>query len=219
MQRILRLIHTMKGFLLDVLFPNHCFGCGAHGVLFCKMCLNRSSEPDRTRSKHTIFVFSLMRYSNPACRNAIRAMKYRSLHTVAEILGRHLASYLYEMRSLMGNDVYVVPVPLSKKRMRRRGYNQAEKLSSTIAEIHGWRHANALIKIRDTKSQTECATPKERQKNVKGSFSVAPDFSPEAKTILLVDDVYTSGATIDECARVLKDAGAKKLYGAVIAKG
>lgn len=146
-------------------------------------------------------------------------MKYRSARVFAETFGQYMASHAYELRTLLGTGVVVSPIPLSSSKMRKRGYNQAESLARAVCQTHGWTFARALEKTRDTKSQTECKNVRERRNNVKNSFAITPGFSPERKTILLVDDVLTSGATIDECACVLKEAGAEKIYGIVLAKG
>jgi ComF family protein len=110
-----------------------------------------------------------------------------------------------------------IPTPLSKKRIRERGYNQSELIGRHLARI--WKIpiiSNRLIKIKDTKNQAELLQA-QRLVNLKGAFVCAEKFFIE-KNILLVDDVVTTGATMEECARVLAKSGAKKIIGVSFAR-
>jgi ComF family protein len=108
---------------------------------------------------------------------------------------------------------YLVPVPLSKERKNFRGFNQSEVLARGI----GWKYKNILLRIRDTKSQ---ATSKrgERIVNLENVFLVDSGYRVSGKNIVLIDDVYTTGSTLQECAKVLKVAGASKVIAIVWAK-
>ena len=110
----------------------------------------------------------------------------------------------------------LVPVPLHWTRRLSRGYNQslliARRLRHPTARI-----STDLVRIRRTKTQPTAATPAERARNVKGVFAVRPDHRFAGKTICLIDDVKTSGATLNECAKTLKEAGAATVYALVLA--
>ena len=111
------------------------------------------------------------------------------------------------------NIDYITPVPLHSKRQRKRHYNQAALLSAKLARKRGYAHkADLLIRHRFTKPQGEMG--KRRYANVKGAFTLNPDHQDNLKnkTILLIDDVYTTGATAEQCAKVLKKHGAKKVF-------
>jgi ComF family protein len=122
-------------------------------------------------------------------------------------------------RASNGADFILIPVPLDKKRLRWRGFNQAEELSK---ELDGFFRVplilNCLIKIKETFPQIKLSD-KERKENVRGVFLIKDRELIKNKNILLVDDVYTTGATMEECAIVLKKAGTKKIIGVVVARG
>ena len=102
-------------------------------------------------------------------------------------------------------------VPLSKRRLRRRGYDQARLLAEELAAHLGMCAEPLLVKARDTKAQSTLSGASERRANVLGVYSLRPDVNVDEKRVLLVDDVTTTGATLAECARVLRTAGAAEV--------
>jgi ComF family protein len=116
------------------------------------------------------------------------------------------------------SNFVLVPIPLTKKKLRWRGFNQAEEIAKEIAKFFKLTLiSDCLIKIKETRDQTELSE-KERKENVKGVFFVKNKEKIWEKNVLLIDDVFTTGATMEEAAKVLKEAGAKKIIGIVIAK-
>ncbi len=112
----------------------------------------------------------------------------------------------------------LVPVPLHKARLRERGYNQSELLSKELGRLTGFEvSVGSLIRRRNTPSQARTASVIERQKNIAGAFEALGN-SLAGKKVVLIDDVATSGATLDECAGVLKDAGAVSVWGFTFAR-
>jgi ComF family protein len=112
----------------------------------------------------------------------------------------------------------LVPVPLHPKRRRWRGFDQAELLCAELAGELGmpvW--AGGLERVRDTRPQTNC-TGAERRRNVRGAFTAPKPWRLEGRSFILVDDVFTTGATLDECAVVLKEAGAAAVYGLTVSR-
>ena len=103
----------------------------------------------------------------------------------------------------------VAPVPLHPSRLRQRGFNQALLLAQAFPEVSLEREL--LVRVRHTPPQTSLKTPKERRENVKGAFTVPQPELVKGKKILLIDDVFTTGATVKECARVLRRAGAREV--------
>lgn len=144
-------------------------------------------------------------------REMVHALKYQNTKEIADILGQLGIYGLDRIYHKKFNDLVVVPVPLHPKRLAKRGYNQVEIL------IRGMNMpVNSVLKrVKDTISQTGLSRIK-RQENVSGAFICTQQVEGE---ILLVDDVATTGATLDECARVLKSAGARRVYGLVVARG
>jgi ComF family protein len=144
---------------------------------------------------------------------AIHLFKYGGKVNIGKILGRMLAHYHLDFAAY---DV-IMPVPLHIKRLRGRGFNQAVVLGREIARFHSIPiDISSLRRIRNTESQVNLNEP-ERVKNIKGAFEVKKGILKGLKT-LLVDDIFTTGATVNECARVLKKAGADDVDVLTVAK-
>ena len=140
----------------------------------------------------------------------ISRFKYRGASRLAKTLGTLLADYSHAGFSFLDYGV-IIPVPLHARRLRQRGYNQSLLLARTIAR----RHAipldyTSLRRIRPTQPQTELSGL-QRQTNIRGAFAVRKKDAVNEKNILLIDDVFTTGATVEECAYVLLKSGAKRV--------
>ena len=117
------------------------------------------------------------------------------------------------------SDFVIIPIPLHKRRLKWRGYNHAEELARQLGRAFSLPVVtDVLVKTKHTTPQANLGKEK-RLANMKGAFQVRDLHAVAAKNILLVDDVYTTGATMDECALVLKKAGANQVLGAVVARG
>ena len=147
-------------------------------------------------------------------REAIHCYKYRP----ALSLGRPLAEWMANQIRVVDTLDVVMPVPLHRKRLKQRGFNQALLLAQVIAERSGLPLVyDSLLRIRDTRPQVDLSGA-DRTKNVRGAFSVALPATVQDKRILLVDDVLTTGATMNECARELKQAGASSVTALTLAR-
>jgi ComF family protein len=147
-------------------------------------------------------------------RHALHTLKYRRNVALGDALAQHLAEYV----GTLGWPVdLVVPVPLGKERMKERGYNQVALVAKPLAITYQWRYApRALTRTRETKSQVGLSAV-ERKENVSGAFR-ADEALALGATILLMDDVATTGATLAACATALLDAGARSIYGLTLAR-
>jgi competence protein ComFC len=147
-------------------------------------------------------------------RNAIHRLKYRRDIALGESLSHHLFTCLAKAEWKLD---LVVPVPLGVARLAERGYNQASLLARPLAQRVGlYYRTDALRKMRDTPSQVGL-TFDERQVNVAGSFEATPKYIV-GKTVLVVDDVSTSGATLNACAEALLSSGAAAVYAITLAR-
>jgi len=136
---------------------------------------------------------------------------------LADILLEHIARTGNATQEVWQNSI-LVPVPLQKAKLKARGYNQALELAKELGHsLHVLTVSDALIKIKKTKPQMQL-NAKERADNLAGAFAIKNPEAVQGKKVFLVDDVYTTGSTMEECARVLKQAGAKQVWGIAIAR-
>ncbi len=169
-----------------------------------------------------LFLFD---YKKPLVRQAIWELKYRGNKKVARLL----ASCLYEELAdeLSDRAVFenlrlplLIPIPLSKERRKKRGFNQCELLADELAAVDGGNFfevvKGALVKTRDTESQT-AKNRASRLENLKNCFAVPLPEKISGRAVILLDDVTTTGATLDEARRTLLSAGAKKVFQVTVA--
>ncbi len=148
-------------------------------------------------------------------RQAIHQLKYRNLRSLAHPMAKLLSDYLVT-NPLLGE--VLVPVPLHHQRLRERGYNQSSLLARELGKLINLQVVDAcLIRQRHAPPQARTSTIDERQRNVASAFTCR-DRRLQDKQVLLIDDVSTSGATLDACAEALKSAGATSVWGLVLAR-
>jgi ComF family protein len=155
-------------------------------------------------------------------RDLIHLLKYNRVRPAANVLGRMLAEAIEDLRPLVGGEVLVVPVPLHSRKLRQRGFNQSELIARAAMKLQGadgrfQLSATALERRRETKSQIGLSRH-QRRENIRGAFVVANPDQLAGRKILVVDDVFTTGTTVSECARILRRAGASKVYVATVAR-
>lgn len=224
--------------VLDVLFPPLCLACDGYlndsqskiclnclaaiplyHYIVCPVCLARTPDTDEKPACHPdarYLLAAASHYDNPAIKALIKQLKYHGWQGLADELAR-LAIGIISARNMA--DFVVLPIPLHPARQRERGFNQAELLAIKIARKLNLPIINQnLIRIKDTGAQARTADWRAREENVRNSFSVVRYEDARGKNILLIDDVFTSGATLNEAARVLKLAGAKKIIALVAAR-
>lgn len=158
-------------------------------------------------------------------RQMVHLLKYEGMRGVARPLGRLLARAVEMLDGQAASELMVVAVPLFPAKERRRGYNQTVLLADeAMAELRRtrpeWRLRaahRALRRVKDTESQFGL-TPQGRRRNLRGAFEVVDAEAVVGREVLLLDDIYTTGATARECARVLRRAGASKVWVATLAR-
>jgi len=222
------MVSNVKKFLLDLFFPKFCFGCQKEGSYLCEDCrsiLSILQEHQKYSGKQLKDLYWALPYQGFLIKNLIQNFKYEPFvkelsKTLSLLIINHFQLIENPPSFFEGSSGFVlIPVPLHKKRLKWRGFNQAEAISKELSSfLKVSLFSNCLIKIRETISQIELSG-KEREENVLGSFLITNKEKIRKKKILLIDDVYTTGATMEECARVLKTAGAKEVIGIVVARG
>lgn len=218
---------------LDLLFPPRCAGCRSFGAFLCEGCLAGMPRalPPRcprcwmpgaghvcARCAGSPFVFEGVRAPfvyGGAAREAVHALKYDGLAALAEAMAPAMAEAL---EGWAPGEAALVPVPLIGRRRRSRGYNQSELLARQVARLSGLSLRTRLLeRRRAAPPQARSADEPARRANVAGAFALRDDGKPRGPAVL-VDDVIASGATLDACARVLREAGYGPVYALVFAR-
>ena len=156
-------------------------------------------------------------YDTPIIKNLIHDLKYRRIRANAPTLANLLSAYVCYYRIAIPSGALLIPIPLHKKRERTRGFNQSRLIAEALAQKLGPElRGDVLHKIKKTQPQMELAR-EERLKNMDGVFAVSDTSIVRNRTILLLDDVKTTGATLESAARVLRAAGSKKIWAITVA--
>ncbi len=228
---MIRLFHQF----LEFLFPRRCLKCKKKGSFLCKDCLGtifphkdqhcpnclRKQPFGRVCSSCKNWelngLFVVAPYSQKSLlQTCIKTMKYGAAHSLARVLGDWMKAHWNPDDSL--DDSIIVPVPLYPLREKSRGYNQAELLAKQVAKPPSDEPQHLLKRVRNTEPQAQLSR-NDRLKNLRDSFEVRESSDLVNKKIILIDDVCSTGATLNECARVLRRAGAKQIWGLVLARG
>ncbi len=211
-------------FILEILFPQFCLNCGIEGTYLCEDCksiLEITGFHQKYSASNLKDLYFALSYNNSLSKKLIQRFKYEPF---VKELAEPLSSLIIAHFQLMDNkpDFFgflIIPVPLEKRRMKWRGFNQAEEIGKELAEFFKIPLiSDCLVKTRKTVSQVELAD-EARKENIKGAFLIKEKDLIKNKKILLADDVYTTGATMAECARILRESGAKEIIGIAIARG
>ena len=211
--------------ILNLIFPNVCGFCERKDEdSLCKDCeymlskyeLNRINDYRQDNHKYFDFLFCALKYEN-IVRNKIIAYKFGEksylYKTFAKIIIKNKKIY----RFIKLYDI-IIPVPMYKNKESVRGYNQSALVAREIAKVAGLEfQKKTLIKIKDTQVQSTL-NKYSRINNIKNVFEIKNEEAVRNKKIVLLDDVYTTGSTVNECSKVLKQAGAKEILVITIAK-
>jgi len=191
---------------------------------YCPFCHNRLPELKNFCHPQVKYILAAASsYQNTAIRETIHALKFQSVKKAAETLNQIINLYLEKIsHHLLANfnnqNSVIIPVPLHPKKERKRGFNQSLLIAEILAGyLKTDIEKEVLFKSKNTPSQTEVANEK-RKENVQNSFGVKNNKKIAGKNIILVDDVFTTGATLNEAVKVLKSTNVKKIIAFVIAK-
>src|SRR5579859_2006364 len=176
--------------------------------LKCSACRLETYAFERARS-FAIYEDEIVR--------AIVMLKFDRIEPLAKWFAERLAEIYSTNAELLNADV-VVPVPLHREREKERGYNQAELLSKPLAKILGLPHRGVLLMRTKPRPQKLVLTLRERWAAVRGAFEIRPGSQVDNLRVLLLDDVMTTGATLDACSKALRDAGAKSVVALTVAR-
>ncbi|MEN8253075.1 MAG: ComF family protein [Patescibacteria group bacterium] len=231
------MFETFGNLLLDLLFPKFCVSCDKMGSFLCKKCFlkvkpykqktclpNRQVKLDLEKS-YLDMVYAAAFYEKPIS-TLIHELKYKSVKDIGITCAR-MMKYLLNIPKA---DL-ISYVPLHKKRLRERGFNQAEVIAQELSKLTNIPYQKLLIRTKHNKPQSNISSREKRLSRMQDAFSplhsVERDSSPRLartrrvrpKSVILIDDVCTTGTTLNECAKILKVNGVKKVIGLVVAHG
>lgn len=233
---------NIKSILLDLFFPKFCTSCREEGRYLCKDCLlflseslpicpncfkveryGRVHEKCKERSGLSGLV-ALYDYEG-VTKRLIYQTKYESLieipHEIVEYgllsIEKNRDRFFYFLSFLYDRETALAYVPLSGERQKKRGFNQAEEIAKAIARFTNKEVVALLLKQKNNRSQKNL-DKKQRRKNVKDVFVINKETVKVPSKVIIVDDVYTSGATLKECTKTLKRGGVKEVWGFVLAR-
>ncbi len=226
--------------LLDLFFPRTCRGCQTTGTWLCTSCASlmrthdqqccyvcyHPSENGNTCTSCLIsdrvlngIIVAAHYDGNPLLKHIIHSLKYENRpDDIVPHLGKLLHSSLSSLSSF--HSPHFIPIPLHPSRLKKRGYNQTSLLTHELNNLfdHNIKiDEDILIRSKITASQVEVSSKQERLKNLEGAFEVTKKINPNT-TYILIDDVCTTGSTLEECCETLKKAGAKQVWGLVLAR-
>jgi ComF family protein len=227
------LVQSVKAGLLDLLFPPRCVGCRAVGEWLCPRCraqiefiqppiCPRCGRPTRhphlcavcRRAPLSLDGIRAVAYFEGVLREAIHCFKYENLQALASPLGQFLVEYL--IHHSLSAEV-VVPVPLHPKRLVERGYNQSALLARQLAQqVHLPLVENSLQRVKETAPQVGL-NAQERRENVRHAFRCV-DERLKGRRVLLIDDVCTTGATLEACGIALREQAVRSVWGLLLAR-
>ena len=240
-------LEKIKEIIIEIIFPAKCLNCEKQGDFLCKDCLFlietieqkychicKKRKPDTVfqcaKCKHKTSLFHLFfattyneKREDVLVKKLIHYFKYEPLIRQLSSIFSNLIIAHFKIIGLNKNffkDFIIIPIPLYIKREKWRGFNQAEEIAKHLSsQLKIPFIKKTLIRIKNTKPQTETENREERQNNLKGAFKCLNYNLIKGKNVLLIDDIYTSGSTMEEAARTLKKDGAKKIWGCVVAIG
>ncbi len=214
------LIHTAGAFL----FPHRCVGCDKEPTLLCQNCAYHLTASEQTVDQK---IFALFHYRDRIIRDLIWHLKYRQVKEPARLLAPYFQDKILDLIAddlmfeayLETNKILIIPVPMSKQRLRKKRWNQAQVLAEMITKNtdHLLFSPNLVIKTRPTKTQVSCRSKNERLTNVKDAFTVTDPNQIKDRICLIIDDVTTTGATLNEIIGLLERNGGRLVLGLAVA--
>lgn len=207
----------------DYIFPHFCLGCNEEGNIVCTKCqatlcvLGVFVPLEKPTSLDDHVALGIFEETNILAR-LIYAYKYNFVTDTVPLFANMIGKFLENKKTYFEGIDMLVPVPLHKRRLAERGFNQSEEIAKLLASFVDIPVHNILLRDKATKQQAKLHK-QEREKNIQDSFVLKAGSDVKHKNIIVVDDVFTTGSTLGECARILKNAGAKTVKAFTLARG
>jgi competence protein ComFC len=207
----------MLNFILDLIFPRFCIGCNKFDTYICEKCYEQINfyplgVNPQIENYQLNKIIVVAQYEG-IIKKMITALKYKNIKGIGQTLAR-MAYYSTDFPQVEA----MTAVPLHPKRYRQRGFNQAAEIASELSQINQTPFVELLKRTKHAMAQAKIDDKNKRLTHLKNTFALNKK-NINLESVLIVDDVTTTGTTLNECALVLKQAGVKKIYGLVIAHG
>lgn len=220
------ILDFFNDYVLEMLFPRRCFGCGRENKTLCETCIE--TFPPALAEQGDSVAYAPFLYRHPPLKKALWALKFKGDTEIARLcaalLYDRLVPLLEEYASYRGVKMpLLVPVPISRRRRWARGYNQTELIARELARLDGGSSfelaCGVLRKIKDVPPQTTLREKTARMKNIEGCFAIAQNSATRirGRDVIVLDDIFTTGATFGEAKRVLKHARARTVICVAVA--
>ncbi|MFH1533997.1 MAG: ComF family protein [Nitrospirota bacterium] len=221
-------------FLLDIFFPKICVGCGKHGEDICNECFRKIKIRKIQQCPHCRKENAEGKFCSDYCKkdyvfdqlivcadysqikNLIIKFKYKFSKDLINVFNKLLEAELKSYTKILPGEKMVIPAPIHKRNFKKRGFNQALLLGKAITQIIPNTKLVDCLSEKESRGQQAKLDRSHRLKNLKNSIEIR--HHPPLKNILLVDDIVTTGSTLNECSRVLKEAGASHITAIVLAR-
>jgi competence protein ComFC len=226
----------MLNMVLNLIFPRLCFGCQKRGKYLCNSCLREKVYVNWIQKCHVCSSETRLGLVHKEClertyidgliwiclyegvvERLLKDVKYSLVSDILNEISQIMCKFLRYYN--INRDLLIIAVPIHKNKLKNRGFNQAGILAKLVAKSLNLEFYDVLVRVRKTKTQVGLSQM-EREINLKNAFVIMPKYMHLIKdrSILIVDDVYTTGSTLNECAKVLKESGAKEVIGFTFAK-
>ena len=213
------MVNNLKvlNFILDLIFPQFCIGCGKFNTLICENCYQQinfyplaiqSELPNWSLEK----IIVMAEYEG-IVKKLIAALKYKNIKDVGQILAR----MIYYSTNFPQVEA-ITSVPLHPKRHLQRGFNQATEIALELSKLTQIPFVKLLARTKHSQPQAKISDKNQRLTRLKNTFALNLRVE-KLESVLIIDDVTTTGTTLNECGLILKKAGVKKIYGLVVAHG
>lgn len=239
---MLSFLIKFKNAIFDILFPPICLNCRSALInsgnyicdncynsiqintsLFCPVCRRRWAENKKICFHASYALAAAGNYDDPILKNLIHYFKYEYFENLASVLKKIIIKYVESLdwrSEFKINNFIVIPLPLHPRREKERGFNQSKLLAESVSRHFNLKLLDILKRIKNSKPQAQCEN-KKRMENVSNCFQLKNSADAEKiknKNILLIDDVFTSGATANEAIKILKQNHCRKIIVLVLAK-
>ena len=223
-KNIRQYIQDCRDFLQSCFFPIYCLGCKQEGQGICNDCFQEISfqpyslyEQKQDRQSALSNHWAATNFSDELIQKLIHTLKYKQQHTLKQCIKKIVHRWFLQYPNMFSNIDIVCPIPLHRKRKLERGFNQSHIIAQCVSREYGIMLQQVCKRVVQTQQQAGLSRL-DRLRNLQNAFEVDKKRSIQGNIVLLVDDVFTTGATMESCAHTLMESGAKAVYGFTLAR-